>query len=86
LAAHSGFSSAAVPRLIRETPVSSAASSDASSRMPPDSSIFTPRTERITLRITAPLLPRPNAASRSTRWIHSAPWLTKSAAASVGSP
>ena len=29
----------------------------------------------MTFLITAWLLPRPNAASRSTRWIHSAPWL-----------
>ena len=41
-AVHSGFSRAAVPRLMRVAPVPSARSTDASSRMPPDSSILTP--------------------------------------------
>ena len=59
LAAHSGFSRAAVPRLMRLAPVASARSKPASSRMPPDSSMLTPRTWRITrlddgVVITAP--------------------------------
>ena len=45
----------------------------ASSRMPPESSTCTPLTCLMTLRRMPALLPRPNAASRSTRWIHCAP-------------
>ena len=78
-AAHSGFSSAAVPRLMRLAPVVERGSRDSSSRMPPESSMLTPRdlADRPSSGSRA-LLPRPNAASRSTRWIHSAPWSAQS--------
>ncbi len=73
---HSGCSSAAVPMFTRAQPVASARSRLCSSRMPPDSSTFSPTTlvtSAITSAITSALLPRPNAASRSTRWIQLAP-------------
>src|SRR5690606_10187930 len=84
-AVHSGFSSAAVPRLTRRAPVASARSSDASSRMPPESSTWTSRRATTSASRSA-LEPRPNAASRSTRWIHSAPPDCQSSAAASGSP
>src|SRR4051812_37696196 len=82
---HSGFSSAAVPMLTRAQPVASAAASESSSRMPPDSSTLTSSLE-VTSASSAWLEPRPNAASRSTRWIHSAPALCQAMAASYGAP
>ena len=82
---HCGFSSAAVPRLTRAQPVASAADSDSSSRMPPDNSTATsslPTTSASSSRFE----PRPNAASRSTRWIHSAPSRCQVIAASSAEP
>ena len=66
-------------------PVASAAASDSSSRIPPDSSTATsslPTTSASSSR----LVPRPNAASRSTRWIHSAPSRCQVIAASSAEP
>ncbi len=77
---------AAVPRLMRRAPLSRAASRVASSRMPPDSSMFTFRNCLMTLRRIGAFVPRPKAASRSTRWIQLAPCDTHSPAASRGSP
>ena len=71
--------------LTRRQPVASAASSDSVSRMPPESS--TCRSSRPTIEaMRSRLLPRPKAASRSTRWIHSAPCSCQRSAASHGSP
>jgi len=82
---HSGRSSAAVPMLTRAQPVASAAASEASSRMPPDSSTAT--SSLPTTSASSPALePRPNAASRSTRWIHCAPASCQASAAWSGSP
>ena len=87
-AVHSGFSSAAVPRLMRVAPVPSARSTEASSRMPPDSSTLTPlaASSAVTSASRTAFEPRPKAASRSTRWIHSAPPAYQSSAAESGSP
>ena len=71
-AVQSGFSRAAVPMLTRAHPVAKAASSDSSSRMPPETSTAT-SSRPTTSAIKASFEPRPNAASRSTKWIHSAP-------------
>src|SRR5215470_538671 len=80
-----GRSSAAVPTLTRAQPVPSAAPSDASSRIPPDSS--TAMSSRLTTPASSTALdPRPKAASRSTRWIHSAPAACQASAAASGSP
>ena len=81
----SGSSSAAVPMLTRAAPVASAARSDSSSRIPPDSSTLT-SSRPITSASSAALEPRPNAASRSTRWTHAAPSRCQASAASTGSP
>ena len=43
-------------------------------------------TLEMTSAITVPLLPRPKAASRSTKWIHSAPASCQRRAADCGSP
>ena len=60
--------------LTRRQPVAIAASSDSSSRMPP--LISTSMSSRPTISAcSSRLCPRPKAASRSTRWIHSAPGL-----------
>ena len=83
--AHSGSSSAAVPMLTRRQPVASAASSDSSSRIPPEISTSMSSRPTISAR-SSRLVPRPNAASRSTRWIHSAPGSCQRSAASTGSP
>ena len=83
--AHVGVSRAAVPRLTRAQPVPSAASSEASSRMPPLISTRTsssPTTRASSSRFE----PRPKAASRSTRCTHSAPSRCHCRAASTGSP
>ena len=54
-------------------------------RIPPD--ISTSTSSSPTTRARSPaLLPRPNAASRSTRWIHSAPCCCQVNAAASGSP
>ncbi|OLS98032.1 hypothetical protein BJF90_41685 [Pseudonocardia sp. CNS-004] len=82
---HCGSSSAAVPRFTRAHPVDRARSSDASSRMPPDSSTAT-SSSPTTPASSSALEPRPNAASRSTRWIHSAPSRCHCSAASQGAP
>ena len=82
---HIGFSSAAVPILTRAQPVASAAVSDSSSRIPPDSSTLT-SSARTTSASNAALVPRPKAASRSTRWIHSAPSRCQVSAASRAVP
>src|SRR6476469_3400438 len=82
---HCGFSRAAVPRLTLAQPVASAAARDSSSRMPPDNSTATsslPTTSASSARLD----PRPNAASRSTRWIHSAPSRCQVIAASSAEP
>src|SRR4051794_11913199 len=71
--------------LTRAAPVLRAASSVSSSRMPPDSSTAT-STSATTSAISSRLSPRPNAASRSTRWIHSAPSRCHCRAASRGAP
>src|SRR3954454_6533628 len=82
---HSGCSRAAVPMLTRRQPVAIAAASDSSSRMPPLSSTRT--STRPTIEASSSRLwPRPKAASRSTRWIHSAPASCQRRAASTGSP
>ena len=81
----SGSSSAAVPMLTRAHPVASAALSEASSRMPPDSCTRT-SSSATTAASRSALSPRPNAASRSTRWIHSAPSRCQARAASRGAP
>src|ERR1022692_334114 len=81
----SGLSSAAVPTFTRVHLVASAAASDTSSRMPPDSSTAT--SSRCTTEASSAALdPRPNAASRSTRWIHCAPAACQASAACSGSP
>src|SRR4051794_41138481 len=85
LAHHSGCSRAAVPMLTRRQPVAIAASSDSSSRMPPLISTLMSRLPTIRA-CSSRLWPRPNAASRSTRWIHSAPASCQRSAASTGSP
>ena len=86
-AVQSGFSRAAVPMFTRAAPASSAASSEASSRTPPDISMLTLSPSSLTMaRSWSRLLPVPNAASRSTRWIHSAPDSTHVRAASSGEP
>ena len=86
-AVHSGFSSAAVPMFTRAAPASSAASSEASSRTPPDISMFTASPSSATIRRScARLSPVPKAASRSTKWIHCAPASTHVRAASSGEP
>lgn len=72
LATQSGLSRAAVPRLTRVQPVARAAASEASSRMPPDSSTLMSRVSVIP-RTRSRLEPVPKAASRSTRCSHSAP-------------
>ncbi len=82
---HSGRSSAAVPMLTRVHPVDSARSRLSSSRMPPDSSTCN-RICEVTSAMISALSPRPNAASRSTRWIHSAPASCQRWAAARGSP
>ena len=69
----------------RAQPVASAASSDSSSRMPPDISTLTSRVPT-TSASSAAFEPRPNAASRSTRWIHSAPSDCQASAAASGAP
>ena len=81
----SGFSSAAVPMLTRAQPVPSARASDSSSLMPPDISTGT-SSLRTTSASRSAFDPRPNAASRSTRWIHEAPARCQASAASIGSP
>src|SRR4051812_19236082 len=84
-AVHSGSSNAAVPRLTRRQPPASAASRLSASRIPPDSSTL--MSSRPTMLASSSRLePRPKAASRSTRWIHSAPWSCHAFAASHGSP
>ena len=84
-AVHSGFSSAAVPKLTRLHPVAKARRRDSSSRIPPDSSTLI-STLLITSSSKAALDPIPKAASRSTRWIHCAPAATNSCATSMGNP
>ena len=82
---HSGVSRAAVPMLTRRQPVAIAAASDSSSRMPP--LISTSMSSRPTISAcSSRLCPRPKAASRSTRWIHSAPASCHRSAAATGSP
>src|SRR3954447_9277845 len=81
----SGSSRAAVPRLTRAQPVARAVRRLASSRMPPESSTRTSRV-RTTPARSSRLEPRPKAASRSTRWIHSAPARAQARAAASGSP
>ena len=81
----SGCSRAAVPMLTRAHPVASARCNDSSSRMPPDSSTSSCTCEVTSAMISA-LLPRPNAASRSTRCNHSAPACCQRSAAALGSP
>src|SRR3954452_15068209 len=85
-AAHqAACSRAAVPMLTRRQPVAIAAVSDSSSRMPP--LISTWMSSRPTISASSSRLwPRPKAASRSTRWIHSAPRRCQFSAASTGSP
>src|SRR3954454_9509339 len=80
-----GCSSAAVPMLTRRQPVAIAAESDSSSRIPPLISTSTSTVPTISAS-SARLWPRPKAASRSTRWIHSAPRPCQFSAASTGSP
>src|SRR3954470_5369056 len=82
---HSGCSSAAVPMLTRRQPAFIAASRESSSRMPPLISTSMSRVPTI-VASRSRLLPRPKAASRSTRWIHSAPASCQRSAASTGSP
>ena len=82
---HSGFSSAAVPMLTRAHPVPSARASESSSLMPPDSSTLTSSLLTTSASRSA-FDPRPNAASRSTRWIQDAPARCQPSAASIGSP
>ena len=71
--------------LTRRQPVAIAAASDSSSRMPPLISTRMSRAPTISA-CSSRLWPRPNAASRSTRWIHSAPASCQRSAASTGSP
>ena len=68
---HAGSSSAVVARTTRAQSVDTAHSSEWSSRMPPANSTATSRFP-ITDASSSALEPRANAASRSTRWIHSA--------------
>src|SRR3954471_15598163 len=82
---HSGCSSAAVPMLTRRQPVAIAAERDSSSRIPPLISTST-STVPTSAASSGRLWPRPKAASRSTRWIHSAPPRCQFSAASTGSP
>ena len=82
---HCGFSSAAVPMFTRAQPVARAARRDSSSRIPPDNSTLT-SSDATTSASSSRLLPRPNAASRSTRWIHSAPSRCQVRAASRAEP
>ena len=71
--------------LTRRQPAAIAAASDSSSRMPP--LISTSMSRVPTIRAwSSRLWPRPKAASRSTRWIHSAPACCQRSAASTGSP
>ena len=81
----SGSRTAAVPRFTRAQPVASAATSDASSVMPPASSTST-SSSPITEASSSALEPRPNAASRSTRWIQRAPPACQARAASRAEP
>ena len=74
-----------MPMLTRRQPAFIAASSESSSRMPPLISTSMSRVPTI-VASRSRLWPRPNAASRSTRWIHSAPASCQRSAASTGSP
>ena len=85
-AVQSGFSSAAVPRFTLSAPADRAASNEGVSLMPPLSSIFTFLLFATTSRMIALFSPLENAASRSTRCIHSAPASIKTFAASIGEP
>ena len=85
LAHHSGSSSAAVPRLTRAQPVASArlergVVADAAGQLDGHVQLADDVGQQLGLQ------PRPNAASRSTRWIHSAPSRCQASAASSGSP
>ena len=71
--------------LTRAQPVARARSSDWSSRIPPETSTLS-RSWEVTSAMISELWPRPNAASRSTRWIHSAPASCQRCAAARGSP
>ena len=71
--------------LTRRQPVASAASSDSSSRMPPLISTWMSSAPTISAW-SSRLVPRPNAASRSTRCSHSAPASCQRIAAATGSP
>ena len=71
--------------LTRRQPAAIAAASESSSRMPPLISTSMSRVPTI-FASSSRFSPRPKAASRSTRWIHSAPASCQRRAASTGSP
>ena len=81
----SGFSSAAVPMTTRAQPVASAAVSDGVVA-DPAGQLDRTSSRPISAASCGALEPRPKAASRSTRWIHSAPASCQASAASSGSP
>src|SRR5699024_3427864 len=78
-------SSAAVARLTRRHPVARAPATDSSSRIPPESSTSISTAATTSASIEA-LLPRPKAASRSTRCSQLAPPSWNASAASNGAP